>query len=105
MSRPRRLTPDRLPEPWLLDTEGLLQELARIREIAVRIPPVRNDILGPINSVIDAVWDLEQRLRYCVHLHCETQRAFQKEHGKTAAKSQPARRALPTAAQVNKVDL
>ena len=64
MSGPRRLAPNQLPDPWLLDSERLLQELARIREIALRIPPVRNDILGPINSVIDAVWDLEQRLRY-----------------------------------------
>ena len=48
------------------DTEGLLAELAGIRDLALRIPPVRNDILGPINTVIDAVWDLEQRLRLLV---------------------------------------
>jgi hypothetical protein len=80
MSAPQRLTPDRLPDPWLLDTESLLSELRRVRGLALNIPAVRNDILGPINSVIDALWDLEERLRYCFHLHCEAQRSFAKKH-------------------------
>jgi hypothetical protein len=80
MNAPQRLSPDQLPDPWLLDTDGLLSELARIRELALRIPPARNDILGPINSVIDAVWDLEERLRYCLSLHCEMRRDFAKKH-------------------------
>jgi hypothetical protein len=80
VNAPQRLSPDRLPDPWFLDTEGLLSELARIRELALRIPPVRNDILGPVNSVVDAVWDLEERLRYCLNLHCEGQRAFARKH-------------------------
>jgi hypothetical protein len=78
MSVPQRLTPDRLPDPWLLDTESLLWELGRVRGLALNIPAARNDILGPINSVIDALWDLEERLRYCFHLHCEGQRGFAK---------------------------
>jgi hypothetical protein len=86
MNPPQKLSPEQLPDPWLLDTEGLLSELARIRELALRIPPVRNDIIGPINSVIDSVWDLEQRLRYCLHLHCETQRSFARQHHKKLAK-------------------
>jgi hypothetical protein len=81
MSTPQRLTPDRLPDPWLLDTESLLSELGRVRGLALQIPPARNDILGPINSVIDALWDLEERLRYCLHLHCEAQRDFGKKDG------------------------
>jgi len=80
MSAPQRLTPDRLPDPWVLDTESLLSELARVRSLALQIPPARNDILGPTNSVIDALWDLEERLRYCFHLHCEAQRSFAKKH-------------------------
>jgi hypothetical protein len=86
MNAPERLSPDQLPDPWLLDTEGLLSELARIRELALRIPPVRNDIIGPINSVIDGVWDLEQRLRYCLCLHCEAQRSFARHHDKKLPK-------------------
>ena len=88
MNPPRRLSAEQMPDPWRLDTEGLLSELARIRELAVRIPPVRNDMIGPINSVIDGVWDLEQRLRYCLHLHCEAQRAFARQHHKKLAKRQ-----------------
>jgi hypothetical protein len=80
MSAPQRLTPDRLPDPWLLDTESLLSELGRVRGLALNIPVVRNDILGPINTVVDALWDLEERLRYCFHLHCEAQRSFAKKH-------------------------
>jgi hypothetical protein len=90
MNAPQRVSPEQLPDPWLLDTEGVLSELARIRELALRIPPVRNDIIGPINSVIDGVWDLEQRLRYCLHLHCEGQRAFARQHDKKLAKRQNA---------------
>jgi hypothetical protein len=86
MNAPERLSPDQLPDPWLLDTEGLLSELARIRELALRIPPVRNDVLGPINSVVDAVWDLEQRLRFCFHLHCEGQRSFSRRHNNNVSK-------------------
>jgi hypothetical protein len=82
MSTPERLTPDRLPDPWLLDSESLLSELARIRELTLRIPPVRNDVLGPINSVIDALWDLEERLRFCLHLHAAAQRDFARKHKK-----------------------
>jgi hypothetical protein len=55
MSTPERLTPDCLPDPWLLDTESLLSELGRVRGLALNIPAARNDILGPINSVIDAL--------------------------------------------------
>jgi len=51
-------------------------ELARIRDLALRIPATRNELIGPTNSVIDALWDLEERLRFCYHLHCEKQRQF-----------------------------
>ena len=86
MNAPERLSPEQLPDPWLLDTESLLSELARIRELALRIPLVRNDVLGPVNSIIDAVWDLEQRLRYCFQLHCEAQRSFARRHDEKLAK-------------------
>ncbi|PYV75829.1 MAG: hypothetical protein DMG96_15960 [Acidobacteria bacterium] len=82
--------PDRphsnMPDPWLLDSESLLHELARVQELALHIPPVRNDIVGPINSVIDALWDLEERLRYCLHLHCAVQRGFARQHDKKLSK-------------------
>ena len=52
---------------WRIPTaadESLLSKLACVRGLALNIPAGRNDILGPINSVIDALWDLEERLRY-----------------------------------------
>jgi len=73
----------------LSTTESLLSELGRIRGLALNIPAARNDILGPINSVIDALWDLEERLRerlrYCFHLHCDAQRSKQLEKSRLAA--------------------
>jgi hypothetical protein len=90
--QPAHIRPEQLPDPWLLDSEALLKEIARIRELALRIPPVRNDIIGPINSVIDAAWDLEQRLRFCLQnrseAHNDTQRAFREAAAKTSPKRQ-----------------
>jgi hypothetical protein len=43
---------------------------------------------GPINTVIDALWDLEERLRYCLHLHCEAQRSFTKKHANSSPANQ-----------------
>jgi hypothetical protein len=80
--QPAHIRPDQLPDPWLLDSEALLKELARIRELTLHIPAIRNELIGPTNTVIDAIWDLEQRLRYCLHLHCEAQRQF---HTRAAA--------------------
>ena len=63
-------------DPWLLYSESLLQELARGPRKWCSRAPVRNDIVGPINTVIDALWDLEDHLRYCIYLHYAGQRDF-----------------------------
>jgi hypothetical protein len=73
-----RVTPEDVPDPWLLDTEYLLSDLDRIRELALRIP-FTLEATGAINSVVHAVWDLQERLRYCVRLHGDAQRAFRKK--------------------------
>jgi hypothetical protein len=73
---PARFRPEQMPDPCQLDSEALLAELARIRDLALRIPATRNELIGPTNTVIDAIWDLEERLRFCYHLHCEKQRQF-----------------------------
>jgi hypothetical protein len=73
---PARFRPEQMPHPCQLDSEALLAELARIRDLALRIPATRNELIGPTNTVIDAIWDLEERLRFCYHLHCEKQRQF-----------------------------
>lgn len=50
-------------EKFLLDAEYLIQELGRIRQLALMVP-MHPDTYGPTNSVVDAVWNLEERLRY-----------------------------------------
>ena len=75
------------PDPWLMDSEALLGELTRLRELALRVP-VHNDTVQPIQSVIDAAWRLESRLRYMLHLYLDGQRAFRKKAEQEAAKQQ-----------------
>ena len=72
---PEIITPEKLPTPWLADSEWLLQELVKCREDALRLPWSVNNASN-INSVIDRLWRLEQNLRYLLHLHCEGQRSF-----------------------------
>ena len=74
--------------PWLFDTQQLLCELARIRELALQIPAFRNDIIARVNTVIDAVWNLEQTLRFLLRLHSDAQRAFRQQHDKSFLKRQ-----------------
>jgi hypothetical protein len=88
MSAPNRLSPESLPDPWLFDTPQLLQELSRIRELALQIPAFRNDTIPRVNTVIDAVWNLEQTLRHLLHLHCDAQRTFRQHHHKTPQQRQ-----------------
>ena len=72
---PEGLTPDRLPDPWLFDSERLLAEMTRIRELILLVP-VTMESFAPINTVVDAAWRLEQQLRFLLHLHREGQRSF-----------------------------
>ena len=84
MPAPERLTPEQLPTPWLMDTEKLLSELARIRSLALTVP-VTNETYGPTNTVVDALWDLESRMRFML----QTLRTSQREFAQRAA-AQPA---------------
>src|ERR1700730_734008 len=70
-----QLGPEKLPQPWLADSEWLLQELAKTREQILRIP-FQLDNASDIKSAIDRIWRLEQDLRYFLHLHREGQRSF-----------------------------
>jgi hypothetical protein len=76
----------------LLDSEALLVELARIRELALHIPPTRNEQHGPINTVIDAIWDLEQRLRFLLQNRHAKQSATQAAFRHAAAAKPPSPR-------------
>jgi hypothetical protein len=90
---PANLTPggfptERLPDPWLIDSEYLLNELARIRELALRVP-LSNATFLPTNSVVDAIWELEQLVRYVLSLHREAQRAFALKGQKNISRPAP----------------
>jgi len=71
---------EKLPDPWLFDSEKLLRELARCRELVLNVPI--NDTQAThfaLNIAINAIWDLEQQLRYLLHLHREGQRLFSRK--------------------------
>ena len=77
---PTILEPARFPDPWLFDSEKLLRELDRCREMVLLIP-VNGDQHAThfaINIAITAIWNLREQLRYLLSLHREGQRAFAK---------------------------
>jgi hypothetical protein len=84
-------TPDKLPDPWLIDSEYLLRQLASIRELALKVP-FTNESYQPTNTVVDAIWRLEEQLRYLLYLHREGQRAFAQ---KANSLPTPSGRAVP----------
>jgi hypothetical protein len=69
------LSPEKMPDPWLFDSHFLLAELARVRELILRIP-LHLDTFGPTNTAIMAISEVEDRLRYLLALHTEAQRSW-----------------------------
>lgn len=73
--------PEQLPDPWLFDSEALLRELARCRETALQIPITNaNATHFGIQITVNAIYTLEENLRYLLHLHREQQRAIRRQH-------------------------
>lgn len=72
------LTPDALPDPWLMDSEYLLGRLTALRELILRVP-VSLATYGPTNIAVAAVWQLESDLRFMLRLHRDSQIAFRKQ--------------------------
>ena len=83
---PESITPEKLPTPWLADSEWLLEELAKAREDALRLPWSVNNASN-INSVVDRLWRLEQQVRFLLHLHRDGQRAFAKQVARAQKRS------------------
>jgi hypothetical protein len=73
-------TPDKLPDPWLFDSEKLLRELDRCREMVLLIPAPTHETHFATNIAIDALWNLRENIRYLLHLHRDGQRAFAMKH-------------------------
>jgi hypothetical protein len=84
------IAPEQLPDPWLIDSAYLLKELTRIRELTLQIPLTLASSL-PQNSVLDALWRLEEQLRYLLRLHTAGQNAFAQKAEKLAGDSEPSR--------------
>ncbi len=84
------LAPENLPDPWLIDSAYLLKELSRIRELTLAIPLTMASSL-PQNSVIDALWRLEEQLRYLLRLHAAGQSAFARRSKTDEPELQPAK--------------
>ena len=91
------LLPDKLPDPWLLDSELLLQKLEQCRELVMQIPisdPAATH--DAIKMAVTTISNLQNDLRFVLHLHREGQRAFakqsneaqRKQEKKTAAQAQ-----------------
>ena len=52
MNAPQRLSPDPAARSTAPRQRRLALRMARIWELALRIPPARNDVLGTFNSVV-----------------------------------------------------
>jgi hypothetical protein len=80
MNKPDKRPPEKLPDPWLFDSESLLRELDRCRELVLEIPITNpNATHFGINVAVTAIWNLRENLRYLLALHREGQRAFAKQ--------------------------
>ena len=84
MKRP----PEKLPDPWLFDSESLLRELDRCRELVLDIPATTHAVHFASNIAVDALWNLRENLRYLLALHLEGQRAFAKQSTEAEHKEQ-----------------
>jgi hypothetical protein len=80
MNLPPTRPPEKLPDPWLFDSESLLRELDRCRELVLEIPITNSNATHfGINVAVTAIWNLRENLRYLLALHREGQRAFAKQ--------------------------
>jgi hypothetical protein len=51
-------TPDKLPDPWLFDSEALLRELAKYREAILLIPAMTQEAHFAAQAAIDRNWKI-----------------------------------------------
>src|ERR1039457_3349128 len=74
--------PNQLPDPWLFDSEKLLRELDRCREMVLLIPAFTHESHFTINNAIDSLWNLRETVQFLLKLHKEGQRAFRSDAAK-----------------------
>ena len=81
--------PEKLPDPWLFNSESLLRELDRCRELVLEIPITNpNATHFGINVAVSAIWNLRDTLRHLLGLHRDGQRAFAKQSDEAEHKQQ-----------------
>ena len=68
----------KLPDPFLYNTQALIRDLDSVRELVLRIP-VHNDTVLPSNAAISSLWDLRERIRELAVLRLQSQRHWQKK--------------------------
>ena|SRR5436189_3746656 len=89
MNKLDKRPPEKLPDPWLFDSESLLRELDRCRELVLDISIAHpHQTHFDINIAVDALWNLRENLRYLLALHREGQRAFAKQNIEAEHKQQ-----------------
>ena len=76
----KRNPAEKLPDPWLFDSDKLLREIDRCREMVLLIPAPTHETHFAVNIAVSAIWNLREDLRYLLSLHREGQRAFAKRH-------------------------
>ena len=76
---PAHRPPETLPDPWLFDSEALLRELDRCRELVLQIPARTQDVHFASNNAIGAIWNLREQIRYLLELRREGQRHWQRQ--------------------------
>jgi hypothetical protein len=79
MNKPDKHPAEKLPDPWLFDSESLLRELDRCRELVLQIPATTHAVHFTANIAIDAIRNLRENLRYLLALHREDHRSFAKK--------------------------
>jgi hypothetical protein len=89
MNTPPTRPPEKLPDPWLFDSESLLRELDRCRELVLEISIAHpHQTHSDINIAVNALWNLRENLRYLLALHREGQRAFARQTAESERKAQ-----------------
>jgi hypothetical protein len=89
MNTPPTRPPEKLLDPWLFDSESLLRELDRCRELVLEIPITNpNATHFGISVALTAIWNLRENLRYLLALHREGQRSFANQTAQAERKLQ-----------------
>jgi hypothetical protein len=74
----RRARLPQAPKPfdlWSYDTAQLLDELAGIREVILRVP-ITLQTKSALQSAIDRIWRIEEDVRFLLSLQRDMQRSF-----------------------------